>query len=63
MATKAAGRPWPVLDSDDVIDYMVMEAVAIKVGKEEAKAEKKAKAQDWKRDKEGLDKLKAIGGG
>lgn len=39
---KDAGRPWPVLCDDDVIDYMVMEAVAIKVRKAEEKAAKDA---------------------
>lgn len=37
---KAAGRPWPVLiPDDDVLDYMVMEAVAIKVQREDSKAQ------------------------
>lgn len=40
---KDGGRPWPVLDEDDVIDYMVMEAVAIKVRDEERRAQKEAK--------------------
>lgn len=40
---KESGRPWPVLcPEDDVIDYMVMEAVALKVRKEEEKAAKDA---------------------
>lgn len=40
---KEAGRPWPVIvDDDPVLDYMVMEAVAIKIRKEDEKAAKDA---------------------
>lgn len=38
---KEAGRPWPVLSDDDVVDYMVMEAVALKANKDEAEAEQR----------------------
>lgn len=58
---KEAGRPWPVLDDDDVIDYMIMEAVAIKTSKEDQKAQKKAEFDEWKKDKQGLDHLRNIG--
>lgn len=45
---KAAGRPWPVLcPEDDVIDYMVMEAVALKIQKEDEKAKKDAERKQW----------------
>lgn len=40
---KDAGRPWPIIcPEDDVLDYMVMEAVHLKVQDEEAKARKEA---------------------
>lgn len=39
---RAAGRPFPTLSDDPVIDYLVMEAVALKVTKEDAEAEKEA---------------------
>ena len=40
---KEAGRPWPVVVHDDpVLDYMVMEAVAVKIRKEDEKAAKDA---------------------
>lgn len=42
---KAAGRPWPRISDDDVIDYMIMEAVAIKIGKQEEQAQKEADAK------------------
>ena len=59
---KEAGRPFPSLDEDDVIDFMITEAVALKVDKEDAAAQKKAEVKDWKADKEGLDKLReAVG--
>lgn len=59
---KAAGRPWPVLCEDDVIDYMVMEAIAVKSAKDDEKAQEQAEKKDWKKDKEGLDNLRGAGG-
>lgn len=51
---KEAGRPWPIVcKEDDVIDFMVMEAVAIKALNEDAhaqaKAEAEAKRDEWKK--------------
>ena len=55
---KEAGRPWPVVcPDDDVIDYMVMEAVAIRVQKADEKAAKAAERNRWKDDVEHLKKL------
>lgn len=45
---KEAGRPWPTLDSDDVIDYFIAEAVAIRVGGEDRAQEKKREIDRWK---------------
>jgi hypothetical protein len=47
------------MDSDDVIDYMIMEAVSLKVAKEAKDAEKRREVEDWKNDREGLDRLRA----
>jgi hypothetical protein len=33
-----------------VIDYMIMEAIHLKVQKEDAEAQKRAEQKDWKRD-------------
>ena len=44
---KAAGRPWPTLSADDVIDYMVMEAVALRVFAADEKAQKDAERKRW----------------
>ena len=41
-ASRAAGRPWPQISDDDVIDFQVMEAVYLKVEAEDAKAKKEA---------------------
>ena len=46
---RAAGRPIPRLDDDDVIDFMVLEAIALKVRHEEAEAEKEQEKKEWKR--------------
>jgi hypothetical protein len=51
---REAGRPWPVVCAeDDVIDYMVMEAVAIRVRRrdeqDQKEAEKKAAIDDFKK--------------
>lgn len=40
---KEAGRPWPTIcPEDDVIDYMVMEAIYLRVQAEDVKAQKEA---------------------
>lgn len=54
-----ANRPFPRISDDDVIDYMVMEAIALKVRKEERDAAEKAKREEWKQDR---DKLKQTHG-
>ena len=47
---KEAGRPWPVIcPEDDVIDYMVMEAVAIRVQREDEKLRKAQEREQWKK--------------
>jgi hypothetical protein len=58
---KEAGRPWPILSDDSVIDYMVMEAVALKVRKADEKAQKEAEREQWK--KEQKERLKKEVGG
>lgn len=47
---KEAGRPWPTLDDDPVIDFMVMEAVGIKVAHEAEKRRKEAEVKEWRSD-------------
>lgn len=49
QVSKAAGRPWPQICDDDVIDYMIMEAVSVRVTREEQKAEKEREKQEWKK--------------
>lgn len=53
---KEAGRPWPIVcKDDDVIDFMIMEAVAVKVHHEDVhaqeKAEKDREREEWKKTK------------
>lgn len=50
MASKAANQPFPVLAGDDVIDFMIVEALNLKDLKEQRKAEKEAKIKEWKSD-------------
>lgn len=52
---KAAGKPWPVMDDDPVIDYQIMEAVATKIANEDAKEMKRLKVEEWKKDKGDLE--------
>lgn len=52
---KEAGRPWPVLSEDPVMDYMVMEAVYLRVKKREKKEREQAERDEFKKDR---DKLK-----
>lgn len=60
---KEAGRPFPQLDDDPVIDFQITEAVALKVMKEEEKARKAAEKKQWRQDSEGLSRLKELAGG
>jgi hypothetical protein len=55
---KAAGRPFPKISDDDVIDYMVMEAVTIKVRQEDAEQEEQQKKKEWQRDHKSLDQYR-----
>lgn len=55
---RAANRPWPVLSEDPVIDYMVMEAVFLKVQAEDRQAEKDRKIAEWKQDTTKLDQFR-----
>ena len=55
---KEAGRPIPQLHHDDVIDYCVLEAIILKVRKEEEDAEKAMTKKQWKKDKESIARLR-----
>lgn len=57
-ACKEAGRPWPTLDEDDVIDFMIMEAVAIKSRQQSKEVEQAKERKDWRNDSSGLDDLR-----
>ena len=48
---KEAGRPWPQISDDPILDYMIMEAVALKVREEDMEEEKKRKRDEWKTDR------------
>lgn len=60
---KEAGRSWPQLDDDDVIDFMIMEAVALSVAKETKEVKKQEERTSWRNDKEGLDRLRNLSKG
>lgn len=60
--SKQAGRSFPILDDDEVIDFMIAEAIAIKVDKEDSDAAKKQEREEWKRESSGLEKLKELAG-
>jgi hypothetical protein len=47
------------MDDDDVIDFMIMEAVAVAASQQEREAEQSSERKEWRRDREGLDKLKS----
>lgn len=47
---RAAGRPIPTLSDDPVIDFMVLEAIHLKVQAEAQEAEKVKEIKDWKGD-------------
>lgn len=51
--SKAAGRPFPRVSDDDVLDYLVAEAVAVKVAREDEEATNKEEQKKWKKGKPG----------
>ena len=59
-AYKAANRPFPVLSSDDVMDFLIVEAVALKVNREDRETTEKAQAdaEMKQRKKEAIEELK-----
>jgi response regulator of citrate/malate metabolism len=61
----AAGRPFPQLVEDDVIDYLITEAVYLRVAHEDEKfrkeAEQEAEREQFKR--ESVDELAKYRGG
>jgi hypothetical protein len=50
---KAAGKPLPPFSDDDVIDYLVTEAIVAKSWKEDEDRQKAQKLEEWKRGKVG----------
>lgn len=55
---KASGRPFPALDSDEVIDYLIIEALSARSAKEEAAAAKNTEVEDWKKNTEELEQYR-----
>lgn len=57
---KAANRPFPQLVEDDVLDYLITEAVALKVAREDRDAHEEARAAEEmkQRKKEAIETLK-----
>lgn len=49
-------------EDDDVIDFLIMEAVAVKVMKEDEKQEKARERERFKKDPEGLERLRSMAG-
>lgn len=45
-----AGRGWPQICEDDVVDFCIMEAVALRAANEEKEAYDKQKVEQWKGD-------------
>jgi hypothetical protein len=55
---RSAGRPWPQISWDPVTDYMIMEAVSMKIRKEDNEAAERKKRNDFKQDFSGLDQFR-----
>ena len=55
---KKAGRPLPAFSSDDVIDYMVTEAIVVKWYDEQEKQQKKEEGEEFKKDFSRLEGLR-----
>ena len=57
-AHKASGRPWPKMDTDEVVDYLILEAVAAKAAKEEEEHQKEKERTNWKKDVTNLEQFR-----
>jgi hypothetical protein len=45
--SKEGGRPFPRLTEDDVVDFIIMEAVGLKVAHEDQEYRKEQEKKDW----------------
>lgn len=61
--SRRAGRPLPKFSDDDVLDFMVAEAIVIKDAQEEKKERKEAERAEWKTDRSAIRDLAARAGG
>ncbi len=52
--TEKSGRPLPQFSEDDVIDFMVTEAVVYRAAADQAKADKEAERKAWRKGHKGL---------
>lgn len=50
------------MSQDDVTQYLIEEAVVVKLRKEDQDAEKKMQREQFKKDKGGFDKLRELAG-
>lgn len=46
---REAGRPIPTFSDDDVLDYMVVEALMVKMADEKRKEQDKQKRDQWRK--------------
>ena len=51
---KEAGRPIPRFSEDDVLDYMVIESILLKLRREEEEAQKKVTTREWRGNRDHL---------
>lgn len=52
---RESNRPFPVISDDEVVDYLILEAVSAKVAKEEKAARDEIEKKEWaKRNQEAL---------
>lgn len=54
--SSAANRPFPQVSDDDVLDFMVTEAVAVKVTAIDRKAEEERRRKEWRGKRDHLKK-------
>lgn len=54
LTNREAGRPFPQVSDDDVLDYLVMEAIRVKIGEEAKEAQKDQERDSWRREVKGM---------
>lgn len=54
LAYREAGRPFPKLSDDDVLDFLGVEAIRLKIGEEQRAGQDAKEREDWRKAHKGM---------